>query len=237
MKLLEKNITQTINESYLIETLNLNNKKILELGCGNANMTKMIAQNGFDRQIIACEVDEIQHEKNLKEEIENIEFILAGAEDIPLEDCSIDFVFMFKSFHHVPKNMMQKALSEIKRVLKPNGIAYISEPLFQGEQNELIRLFHDEEQVRIDAFEAIKEAVEKEEFKLFQEVFFQSEVTYESFEDFENKMMNVTYNDNNIDETLRKKVEEKYKSLGTKKCSDEKLTFLKPFRVDILQKV
>ncbi len=237
MKLLEKNITQTINESYLIETLNLNNKKILELGCGNANMTKMIAQNGFDRQIIACEVDEIQHEKNLKEKIDNIEFILAGAEDIPLEDNSIDFVFMFKSFHHIPKNMMQKALSEIKRVLKPNGIAYISEPLFQGEQNELIRLFHDEEQVRINAFEAIKEAVEKEEFKLFQEIFFQSEVTYESFEDFENKMMNVTYNDNNIDETLRKKVEEKYKSFGVKKCSNEKLTFLKPFRVDILQKV
>ncbi|WP_417327292.1 methyltransferase domain-containing protein [Halarcobacter sp.] len=237
MKLLEKNITQTINESYLIETLNLNNKKILELGCGNANMTKMIAENGFDRQIIACEVDEIQHEKNLKEKIDNIEFILAGAEDIPLEDNSIDFVFMFKSFHHIPKNMMQKALSEIKRVLKPNGIAYISEPLFQGEQNELIRLFHDEEQVRIDAFEAIKEAVEKEEFKLFQEIFFQSEVTYESFEDFENKMMNVTYNDNNIDETLRKKVEEKYKSFGAKKCSNEKLTFLKPFRVDILQKV
>jgi len=55
--------------------------------------------------------------------------------------------------------------------------------------------------------------------------------------DFENKMMNVTYNDNNIDETLRKKVEEKYKSYSVKKCSNEKLTFLKPFRVDILQKV
>ncbi|NVJ52786.1 MAG: methyltransferase domain-containing protein [Campylobacteraceae bacterium] len=232
MKLLEKNITQTINESYLIETLNLNNKKILELGCGNAAMTKMIAKNGFDRQIIACEVDEIQHKKNLKEEIENIEFILAQAQDIPLEDNSIDFVFMFKSFHHVPKNMMQKALSEIKRVLKPNAIAYISEPLFQGDQNELIRLFHDEEQERIDAFEAIKEAVEKEEFKLFQEVFFQSEITYDNFEDFENKMMNVTYNDNNIDESLRNKVKEKYESFG-----GGKLTFLKPFRVDILQKV
>ncbi|RXJ90878.1 SAM-dependent methyltransferase [Arcobacter sp. CECT 8983] len=232
MKLLKNNITQTINESYLIETLNLNNKKILELGCGNASMTKMIAQNGFDRQIIACEVDKIQHEKNLKENIDNIEFILAGAQDIPLEDNSIDFVFMFKSFHHVPKNMMTKALSEIKRVLKPNGIAYISEPLFQGNQNELIRLFHNEKQERIDAFEAIKEAVEKEEFKLFQEIFFQSEVTYESFEDFEEKMMNVTYNNNTIDENLRQKVKEKYESFG-----GEKLTFLKPFRVDILQKV
>ncbi|RXK06085.1 SAM-dependent methyltransferase [Halarcobacter bivalviorum] len=232
LKLLENNITQTIEEIYLIETLNLNNKKILELGCGNATITKKIAENGFDRQIIACEVDKIQHEKNLKEQIKNIKFLLAGAENIPLEDNSIDFVFMFKSFHHVPKDMMNKALSEIKRVLKPNGIAYISEPLFQGEQNELIRLFHDEEQIRIDAFEAIKDAVEKEEFKLFREIFFQSEVTYKSFEDFEEKMMKATYNDNNIDETLRQKVKDKYESF-----SDKEITFLKPFRVDILQKV
>ena len=232
MKLLESNITQTINELYLVETLNLNNKKILELGCGNATMTKQIAQNGFDRQIIACEVDEIQHEKNVQEEIENINFILAGAQDLPLEDESIDFVFMFKSFHHIPKEFMKKALEEIKRVLKPTGIAYISEPLFQGDQNELIRLFHDEEEVRINAFEAIENAVRNEEFKLFQEVFFQSEVTYENFEDFEIKMMKVTYNNTNIDENLRKKVKEKYESFG-----GNETTFLKPFRVDILQKV
>ena len=232
MKLLETNITQTINETYLIETLNLNNKKILEIGCGSANFTKQIALNGFNREIIACEVDKTQHKKNLELKIDNIKFIEAAAQNLPFEDESFNFIFMFKSFHHIPKNMMKKALSEIKRVLKPNGIAYISEPLFMGDQNELIRLFHDEEQVRIDAFNAIKEAVESEEFKLFQEIFFQTEVSYENFEDFENKMMNVTYNDNKIDNGLRNKIKEKYNSFG-----GGKLTFLKPFRVDILQKV
>lgn len=232
MKLIEKNITQTIEEIYLIETLNLNSKKILELGCGNAVMTKKIAQNGFDRNIIACEVDEIQHQKNKEQKIENIEFKLCGAEDIPLDDNSIDFVFMFKSFHHIPKELMIKALSEIKRVLKPNALAYISEPLFYGEQNDLIKIFHNEEKVRLDAFKAIKNSVENEQFKLFREVFFQTEVIYESFEDFEKKQMNLSYNDNNITNEIRKKVEKKYEELG-----GGKLKLLKPFRVDILQNI
>ncbi len=231
MKLLEKNISQTIDEIYLIETLNLNDKKILELGCGDATMTKKIASNGFGREIIACEVDEIQHKKNLKLNIDNIEFKLCGAQNIDREDNSIDIIFMFKSFHHIPKELMPQALCEIKRILKPNGLVYISEPLFQGKQNELIAIFHDEEQVRIDAFEAIKKSVEDEEFKLFREFFFQSEITYKSFEDFEKKQMNLTYNDHDMNENIKKKVKEKYESFGS-----SKLTLSKPFRVDILQK-
>ncbi len=232
MKLLEKNITQTIEEIYLIETMNLNNKTILELGCGAAALTKQIALNGFGRKIIACEVDKIQHQKNLENPIENVEFILADAQEIPLEDESIDFVFMFKSFHHIPKNLMTKVLGEIKRVLKPNGLVYISEPLFLGEQNELVAMFHDEEQVRIDAFEAIKNSVDKEEFKLFKEVFFQTEVKYEDFEDFKQRQMNVTFNDTKASEELIQKVKEKFESFG----GTDKI-FLKPFRVDILQKI
>ncbi|PLY05815.1 MAG: SAM-dependent methyltransferase [Arcobacter sp.] len=232
MKLIEKNITQTIEEIYLIETLNLNNKTILELGCGEAAMTKKISQNGFDRKIIACEVDEIQHKKNLELDIENIEFKLCGAQKIDLEDNSIDFIFMFKSFHHIPKELMNQAINEIKRVLKPNGLAYISEPLFDGQQNELIAIFHDEEQVRIDAFEAIKTAVENEQLKLFKEIFFQTEVVYEDFEDFEKKQMNLTYNEDNNSKEMIEKVKEKFNSYG-----GGKTTFLKPFRVDILQKI
>ncbi len=61
---------------------------------------------------------------------------------------------------------MIKALDEIKRVLKPNGLAYISEPLHQGAQNELVAMFHNEEDVRKKAFETIKNSVDKEQFKL-----------------------------------------------------------------------
>jgi len=233
MKLIEENITQTLDEIYLIETLNLDNKTILELGCGNASMTKQLAFNGSNRKIIACEVDELQHKKNLNLNIENIEFKLNSAQDIKLEDECIDMIFMFKSFHHIPHDLMKKALSEIKRVLKPNGLVYISEPLFMGEQNELIAMFHDEEQVRIDAFEHIKEAVESEKFKLFREIFFQTEIVYENFEDFKNKQMNLTYNDNTITQQLEEEIKNKFNSFN----DGEQTSFMKPFRVDILQKI
>lgn len=233
MKLLENNISETLEEIYLIETLNLNNKKILELGCGGALMTKKIASNGENREVIAFEIDEIQHKKNLQLNINNISFILSGAQEIDLEDNSIDIIFMFKSFHHIPKNLMQKALNEIKRVLKPNGLAYISEPLFLGEQNELVAMFHDEEEVRIDAFNAIKIAVDNEQFKLFKEIFFQTEVTYNDFKDFENKQMNLSYNENNINTKLYEQIKNKFNSYNNGK----EISFMKPFRVDILQKV
>ncbi len=233
MKLLENNITETLEEIYLVETLNLNNKKILELGCGGASMTKQIASNGEHREVIAFEIDEIQHKKNLQLNINNISFILSGAQEINLEDNSIDIIFMFKSFHHIPKDLMQKALSEIKRVLKPNGLAYISEPLFLGPQNELVAMFHDEEQVRIDAFNAIKTSVDNGQFKLFKEIFFQTEVTYKDFNDFKNKQMNLSYNEDNINTKLHEEIKNKFNSYN----NGEITSLMKPFRVDILQKI
>lgn len=233
MKLIEKNISQELNENYLIESLNLNNKTILELGCGAAEKTITIANSGFERKVIACEVDTIQHEKNLKLNYPNIEFKLCGAENILLEDNSVDIIFMFKSFHHIPINLMPKALNEIKRVLKQNGLAYISEPLFDGDLSDLIALFHDEEIVRTEAFKAIENSVKNDEFKLFQEIFFYTPTTYKNFEDFKSKVMDVTFNDNTISKELEDKVRDKFNKLS----NNQEITFKKPFRVDILQNI
>lgn len=233
MQLLQENITQTLDEHYLLETFNLDNKTILELGCGNATMTKKLATTGFNRKIIAAEIDEIQHQKNLELDVENIEFIYCGAQEIPLEDNSIDFICMFKSFHHIPKELMFQSLKEIKRVLKPNALAYISEPLFQGNQNKLISLFHDEKIVREDAFEAIKLFVDNEEMKLFRELFFQTPIDYANFEEFKLKQMNLTYNETIEDTSLYVNVQKAYDSFAQE---DGKTSFMKPFRVDILQK-
>ena len=237
MHYIKTDITQTLDEQYLLETLNLDNKTILELGCGAATMTKKLAATGMNRKIIACEIDAIQHQKNLKLDIDNIEFVECGAQDIRLEDESVDMILMFKSFHHIPKELMSKALKQIKRVLKPNALCYISEPLFLGEQNELVAMFHDESIVRKDAFDAIKEAVEQEEFKLFREIFFNSEVNYESFEDFQKKQMNLTYNEDNANDELIQKVRDRYNEFASQQGSSGKTSFLKPFRVDILQKI
>ena len=112
--------------------------------------TRAIAQWGQVASITALEVDEIQHAENLQiGDLPNVSFSVGGAEAIPAADASVDIVLMFKSLHHVPMNKVDQALAaEIRRVLKPGGLAYLSEPVYSGAYNEVLRLFHEEKRVR-----------------------------------------------------------------------------------------
>ena len=66
---------------------------------------------------------------------------------------------MLKSLHHVPMALMDQALAELARVLRPCGWLYVSEPVYAGQLNELIRLFNDEGEVRAAAQAALDRAV------------------------------------------------------------------------------
>ena len=52
-----------------------------------------------------------------------VQFVTANAEKLIFEDNLFDFVFCLNSFEHISDP--SKALSEIKRVLKPSGFAFI----------------------------------------------------------------------------------------------------------------
>ena len=213
--------------------LSLDNKHILELGCGTAEITRNIATSGANRKITALEVDEIAHAKNLQStDLPNVTFALAGAQEIPLDDDSVDVVFMFKSLHHVPIELMEPAMREIRRVLKVGGLAYISEPVFAGEFNEVLRLFHDEEKVREAAFGTVKKAVNGGLFSLVEETFFNTPKQYESFAEFENHTINATHSQHSLDEQLYALVKKRF---GTH-LGEDGAHFLMPIRVDLLQK-
>jgi SAM-dependent methyltransferase len=213
--------------------LSLDGKHILELGCGSAEITRNIATSGFDRKITALEVDEIAHEKNLQiTDLPNVTFGLSGAQDIPLEDESVDVVFMFKSLHHVPLELMETSIHEIRRVLKPGGLLYVSEPIFAGEFNEILRLFHDEEKVREAAFNTIKKAVDEGLFSLVEETFFNSPMKFENFAEFENNTINATHSNHSLDEKLYNLVKQRFEQ----HIGDDGAHFLTPIRVDLLQK-
>ena len=213
--------------------LSLDGKHILELGCGSAEITRNIATSGVNRKITALEVDEVAHEKNLQiKDLPNVSFSLSGAEEIPLDDETVDVVFMFKSLHHVPVELMDQSLREVRRVLKQGGLTYISEPVFAGDFNEILRLFHDEQVVREAAFHALKKAVEDGLFSLVEETFFNSPMIFESFAEFDNSVINATHSNHTLDEELYGLVKQRFEQ----HVGDDGAHFLMPIRVDLLQK-
>ncbi|MGA9572558.1 MAG: class I SAM-dependent methyltransferase [Lysobacterales bacterium] len=211
----------------------LDNKHILELGCGTAQKTRDIANSGFNRRITALEVDEVAHRNNLQTpDLPNVEFVLAGAQDIPLGDGSVDIVLMFKSLHHVPVASMADALSEIWRVLKPGGFAYISEPVYAGDFNRILSLFNDEKDVREAAFNAIQKAVDEGLFRLVEEIFFNTPRRFKDYAEFENTVINASHSNYRLDSALHARVRQAFgKHLG-----EQGAQFLTPTRVDLLQR-
>ena len=234
MKIAAEQIDVSCPESEVYNRLlSLDGKHILELGCGSAEITRNIATSGVDRKVTALEVDEIAHEKNLQtRDLPNVTFGLSGAQEIPLEDESVDVVFMFKSLHHVPLALMEPSMHEIRRVLKPGGLLYISEPIFAGEFNEVLRLFHDEQKVREAAFNTIKKAVDEGLFSLVEETFFNSPMRFENFAEFENNTINATHSNHKLDQELYNRVKQRFE----KHVGDDGAHFLMPIRVDLLQK-
>jgi ubiquinone/menaquinone biosynthesis C-methylase UbiE len=234
MKIQDPNQTSVLSELELIlSELPLKGSKILELGCGRAEKTRAIAQTGLPEKLVALEVDIRQHEKNLTlEPLPGVEFTLGGAEAIPFDDNRFDFVVMFKSFHHVPVAHMGTALSEIRRVLKPGGAAWISEPVFAGDFNEIMRIFHDEKTVREAAFQAVRNAVDEGLFSLRKQMFFNVRNQFKDFDDFDSRMIQVTHSDHQLSDETYAEVRNKFDSFLTL----EGARFLTPQRVDLLEK-
>ncbi|MDT8376048.1 MAG: class I SAM-dependent methyltransferase [Mariprofundaceae bacterium] len=234
MKLSEPDITRCCPEHEIYnELLQLDGNHILELGCGRAELTRAIASEGEGRNMVALEVDEIQHRLHQEiTDLPNVEFRMAGAESIPYPDNSFDVAFMFKSLHHVPMELMDRAFAEIHRVVKPGGYAYISEPVFAGDFNEILKMFHDEEQVRLAAFEATKRAVDSGLFTLSSETFFNSPMHFDDFADFDCKVLQVTHSDHRLAPELFEAVKAKFETHMT----PDGANFLMPIRVDLLQK-
>lgn len=234
MQIAIEHIGKTCPETEVYhELLDLDGKHILELGCGSAMITRDIATAGPDRKVTAFEVDEQAHEQNLKiTDLPNVEFGLAGAQEIPLDDASVDVVFMFKSLHHVPLELMEQSLHEIHRVLRPGGKAYISEPVYAGDFNEILRLFHDERVVREAAFAAVKKAVDTGLFSLVEETFFNSPMQFSDFADYEERILGVTHTDHQLDDDLYQAVKEKFEQ----HMGNDGALFEMPIRVDLLEK-
>jgi len=218
----------------IAERLPVDGGRLLELGCGRALTTRRIAEELPVREVIATEVDRVQHEKNLRiNDLPKATFRLGGIEAIDEPDGSIDAVIMLKSLHHVPVHLLRQGLMEVRRVLRPGGIAYFSEPLYAGAFNDIMRLFHDERVVREAAFEALRAAVDDGLFLLEDEIFFDSISRFQGFEEFEDRILGATHTEFAIDIALCNRIRNRFmQHVGP----DGVAEFRNPNRADLLRK-
>ena len=107
-----------------------------------------------------------------------------GPEHIPEEDRALDAVVMVDALYRVPAMMLEAGLAEVRRTLRVGGLLYVSEPVFEGDLNELTGIVHDDERERLGAFEALRQAIEAGQYVLEREVFFRQPLTFATFDDF-----------------------------------------------------
>jgi ubiquinone/menaquinone biosynthesis C-methylase UbiE len=219
--------------AFLGSLVPLEGARVIELGCGKGDFARKLVQTTPVAAVTAYEVDKIQHRKNLETPAPaKLAFAFGGAERIDLPDASVDGVVMMKSLHHVPMESLDAALAEIARVLKPGGWFYASEPLFAGELNEIVRLFHDEEKVRAAAHAALKRAAGRKLLHEEREIFFSIPVRYDSFEQFEQNTIRATHTHHDLSPEIFARVREAF--MAHMRAGGAR--FVRPMRANLMRK-
>ena len=111
---------------------------ILDIGCGTGELLSLISKregvtlSGID---ISPEMIRIAREKLGK----GSDIRLGDSEELPWKDNSFDVVMCIDAFHHYPHP--QKALSEMHRVIRPEGHLIIADPWHPSPVRQLQNLF------------------------------------------------------------------------------------------------
>ncbi len=101
------------------------NKDVLDIASGEGYGSYLITS--VAHTVLGVDIFEEAVEHARKKYIRpNLTFKTGSATAIPVADCSIDIVVSFETLEHVDSH--DKMLSEIKRVLRPGGLLFISTP-------------------------------------------------------------------------------------------------------------
>ena len=107
--------------------------QVLDLGCGSGAFTNFVARAvgekgkvyAFDIQPDMLKQLENKLSRPENKNIKNIKLIEGNAYELPFEDNSLDVVNMVTVLQEIPDR--NRALQEVKRVLKPEGVLAVTE--------------------------------------------------------------------------------------------------------------
>lgn len=96
---------------------------VIDLGCGPGSLLRMLRRRRPDLRLTGTDIDPAmiaiaQH----KARDQNIAFAVASIDHQELPDQSCDIAISSMMFHHLPHEVKQGALREVRRILKTGGI-------------------------------------------------------------------------------------------------------------------
>jgi ubiquinone/menaquinone biosynthesis C-methylase UbiE len=212
--------------------LPLHTGRFLELGCGAARLAREWLARHPQAHITALEVDAVQMAKNQHSTTDRLSFVSAGAQAIPAPAACFDGAFMLKSLHHVPMPDLDAATQELARVLKPGAWLYVSEPIYAGALNDIVKLFNDEGVVRPAAQAALDRAVAQGQFEPVSEHRFAQAVSYANFETFAQRMLYPSFADHHVTPLLLAEVAAAY----APHQREDGAHFVRPMHVRLLRR-
>ena len=200
------------NIDVVAERIDLAGLTVIDVGCGGMTFSRQLAEHGAS--VLAVDPDPIQAEKNRAAVDNRIQFFETGADHLPADDASVDGVFFAYSLHHVPAAIYPALFTEVCRVIKREGFLYVIEPA-GGPLNDVMMLFHDEEQVRSDAQVALNE-IAAANFETVEQLTYHSFREFESFEDFANQFSSKSFNSSyTAEQVYADQVRDRFEALGS----------------------
>jgi ubiquinone/menaquinone biosynthesis C-methylase UbiE len=124
-----KQIAQIILEDtnfFLIRPI----ARVLDLGAGIGRVARAIAMKSNNINVYGIDVSATMVElaRKYNQDLPNLRFIMNDGKSIPFPNDYFDLVYSVLTFQHLPQYIMQLYLSEIWRVLKPNGLLWLQIP-------------------------------------------------------------------------------------------------------------
>lgn len=218
------------NAHVIVETLSLDGKRVIDIGCGDGGMARHMAKFGARVLGVECSPRQLAKARSAPP-VPMVEIVEGVGQALPVPTASADTVVFFNSLHHVPVAVMGKALEEAARVLKPGGLVYVSEPIADGKFFETCRPVDDESEVRAHAYQAIRATTALKQVREFRYI---HTVVMKTFDAFRERLISANSEREAHFDSMAEQLRALFEANGTR--TDEGWSFDQPMRVNLLEK-
>jgi 2-polyprenyl-3-methyl-5-hydroxy-6-metoxy-1,4-benzoquinol methylase len=218
------------NADVIVETLALEGKRVIDVGCGDGALARHMAKAGARVLGVECGPRQLQ-KAFAAPAMEGVKIVEGVGQSLPAASGEADAVVFFNSLHHIPVPLMGKALEEAARVLKPGGIVYVSEPLAEGPYFQTCQPVDDETEVRAQAYHALHATSALKQVREFR---YLHTVVLRTFDAFRDRFLSVNAEREAHFDAMAEQVRALFEANGRR--DENGWSFDQPMRVNLLAK-